>query len=85
MGAFAVLTALVTSIFLKEPTRKNTVNPKQSEVIIEQKNKFTDSLKNIWQLETARYITIAGSLRSFGGMAIAVYCPVFFQKTFPTF
>jgi hypothetical protein len=78
MGAFAVFLGLVTSIFLKEPTRKNFVKSKQPEVITEKKSKFTDSLKSIWKLETARYITIAGSLRSFGGMAVAAYAPVFY-------
>ena len=78
MGAFAVFTGLVTSIFLKEPTRKNFVKSTQPEVTNEKKSKFTDSLKNIWKLETARYITIAGSLRSFGGMAVAAYAPIFY-------
>ena len=46
---------------------------------------FKKALGNIWLSPTSRYATIAAALRSFGGVAITIYLPVFFQKVYPHF
>ena len=44
---------------------------------------FLDSLLYIWKSPTCKWATISASLRSFGGMAVTCYLPVFFQKFYP--
>ena len=46
---------------------------------------FKKALFNIWESPTSRYATIAAALRSFGGVAITIYIPVFFQKVYPMY
>ena len=46
---------------------------------------FIKQMKSIKDNKICKNIMIAGSLRSFGNMAISCYLPVYFQKVFPTF
>mmetsp|Transcript_1212 Transcript_1212/g.2209 ORF Transcript_1212/g.2209 Transcript_1212/m.2209 type:complete len:345 (+) Transcript_1212:688-1722(+) len=97
-GVVGVLTGLATLLLVREPKRGAFMNFAQREErkeherqdkIERQKMSFAQKAKSalfdIWDFPTAKWVTIAASLRSFGGMATATFLPVFIQKAFPMF
>jgi MFS family permease len=46
--------------------------------------KFKASAMEVLSNPTTKYLTIAGSLRKFGDMAITCFIPIFFLKTYPS-
>lgn len=40
---------------------------------------------NLWSRPTARWITIGSSVRTFGGIASAIYLPIYFLRVFPAY
>ena len=46
--------------------------------------KFKQSAMEVLKNPTSKYLTLAGSLRKFGEMAITCFIPIFFLKTYPT-
>lgn len=42
-----------------------------------------DTITNIWKLPTSKWVTIGTFIRTWSGIASAIYLPIYFLKVYP--